>query len=611
MALPRKILLIFSLLFCTLHGVSAFAEEKITNFVTNTNINSDGSADVTEKITVQTEQQELKHGLVRWMPVYFRDAHNNHYKIRYFFFPPLVNGLPAAFHMSYGQGSTAFFVGSQNALLPPGTYIYTLHYRVLNAITYALNNDQFYWNITGNFWKVPIENVDATIYLPKGVTTFDFSGYTGRGNTRGRDFFVSKTQTNTAINFVTTRTLLPGEGLTIALAWPKGFVAKPGWRDKIAGQFIYHNGNGFAVFFTILLLGYYLWLWFREAHKPLSGASVSLFQPPQGLSPTVMRFVIKMNVDIKTLSIAIISMAVKGFLTIEHKNDVFTLQKQTAADVELSLAENAVATKLFSKADFFTIEPARRVKLTAALKKLKRTLREEFEKIYFVTHAAYLLPGILLSMLAIISIAYATNDFQDVLVLGCILLFALTYLSNRLVAMSELIADFARAPTSRNGMNMLVGSLLIGLIVLLAGVMIKPLTDVLSLSGFILLSLLLYLNILFYNLLRARAPTGRKLLSQIEGFKQFLSMTGKQRLKKINQPEMTPELYKKYLAYAVALDVENSWALQFAPLFVAAEKADVSPPLWYTANPATLVTDLTASLATSIYSGPADRRQRR
>lgn len=611
MALQRKIILIFSFLFCALFGATALAEEKITNFVTNTYINSNGSADVIEKITVHTEQKELKHGLVRWMPVYFRDAQNNRYKIHYFFFKPLVNGLPAAFHMHYGAGSLAYYLGSQNALLPSGTYTYTLHYRIENAITYATHNDQFYWNVTGNFWKFPIENVDATIYLPKGVTTFDFSGYTGRASDRGRDFFVSKTQSNTAINFITTRTLQPGEGLTIALEWPKGFVTRPGWRNKMAGQFGYNNGNSFAVFFTLLLLVYYLWLWYREAHKPVPGMTISLYQPPQDLSPAVMRFIVRMNIDIKTLTVAIISMAIKGFLTIEKDNsDAFTLHKQSASGDELSLAEKAVAAKLFSKADFLTIAPARRVKLTAALKKLKKTLHNELDKIYFVTHAAYLLPGILLSVLAIISIAYATHDFQDVLVLGCILLFALTYLSNRLPAMSELISDFARAPTYKNAMNMLVGSFVIGVIVLLAGVMINPLTDVLSLSGFILLGLLIYLNILFYNLLRVRAPTSRKLIDQIDGFKQFLSMTEKERVKKTNLPEKSPALYEEYLAYAAALDVENSWALQFAPLFVTAEKDQASHPLWYTANPAAFVTDLNTAIATSIYSGPADRRRR-
>jgi len=85
----------------------------------------------------------------------------------------------------------------------------------------------------------------------------------------------------------------------------------------------------------------------------------------------------------------------------------------------------------------------------------------------------------------------------------------------------------------------------------------------------ITLVVIVLINAIFYHLLKAPTLMGRKLMDKIEGFKLYLSVAEKERLNILNPPEKTPELFEKYLPYALALDVEHEWSEQFATVLAA------------------------------------------
>jgi len=88
---------------------------------------------------------------------------------------------------------------------------------------------------------------------------------------------------------------------------------------------------------------------------------------------------------------------------------------------------------------------------------------------------------------------------------------------------------------------------------------------------------------LFYQLLKAPTLAGRRLLDLIEGFRLYLSVAEKDDLALRHPPERTPELFERFLPYALALDVEQRWSEQFASTLAHAETRD-SPgyhPNWY------------------------------
>ena len=73
-----------------------------------------------------------------------------------------------------------------------------------------------------------------------------------------------------------------------------------------------------------------------------------------------------------------------------------------------------------------------------------------------------------------------------------------------------------------------------------------------------------------FSWLQAPTREGRKLMDQIEGFRQYLDVAEEDRLEYLNPPKKTPELFEKFLPYAIALDCENTWAKRFAGVLAAA-----------------------------------------
>ena len=106
------------------------------------------------------------------------------------------------------------------------------------------------------------------------------------------------------------------------------------------------------------------------------------------------------------------------------------------------------------------------------------------------------------------------------------------------------------------------------------------------------------------------APTkeGRAVLDRIAGFKQYLSITERERLDRMHPPEDTPEIFERYLPYAVALGVENRWADRFEGVLAAAAARGQQGFAWYSGsrdpwnNPGSFVNTVGSSLASTISS---------
>jgi len=84
----------------------------------------------------------------------------------------------------------------------------------------------------------------------------------------------------------------------------------------------------------------------------------------------------------------------------------------------------------------------------------------------------------------------------------------------------------------------------------------------------------------FYRWLPAYSVQGRRLEDEIEGLRQYLGVAERDELARKKAPPKTAEEFSKFLPYAVALDVEKTWADRFAiALGAAAVAAAVSD--WY------------------------------
>jgi uncharacterized membrane protein YgcG len=91
------------------------------------------------------------------------------------------------------------------------------------------------------------------------------------------------------------------------------------------------------------------------------------------------------------------------------------------------------------------------------------------------------------------------------------------------------------------------------------------------------------LHIVFAYLLKAPSGRGRRLMDKLEGFKVYLEVAEKDDLALRHPPDLTPELFERYLPYAIALGVEQKWAEQFSDVFARLEATDhgAYSPRWY------------------------------
>jgi uncharacterized membrane protein YgcG len=109
-----------------------------------------------------------------------------------------------------------------------------------------------------------------------------------------------------------------------------------------------------------------------------------------------------------------------------------------------------------------------------------------------------------------------------------------------------------------------------------------------------------------FQWLKAPSVAGRRIMDGIEGFRMYLGTAEEDRLNQMQSPEKTPELFERFLPYAVALDVQNVWAKRFAGVLAAAGAAAVGT--WYAGNrdwgrdPVSFADHLGGSLATIVAS---------
>jgi uncharacterized membrane protein len=127
------------------------------------------------------------------------------------------------------------------------------------------------------------------------------------------------------------------------------------------------------------------------------------------------------------------------------------------------------------------------------------------------------------------------------------------------------------------GIVLVVASAALGLLIMLADA--RGWVDLVpAVAPFVLASIVG----LAFRWLQAPTVAGRKIMDQIEGFRMYLGVAEEDRLEALNPPDKTPELFERFLPYAVALDVENTWAKRFAGVLAAA--GATAAATWYAGN---------------------------
>jgi hypothetical protein len=604
-ARPRRLLL--GALLATLAlgprpDALAASHERILDFESRILVHGSGAVTIAETIRVVAAGRQIKRGIYRDFPTTYRDRAGNTVRVGFEVVSVERDGSPEPYFVEALSNGKRVYVGRKKIFLKPGTYSYRLTYRTDRQIGFFDDYDELYWNVTGSSWSFPIERARAVVELPPGAEVLQRAAYTGPQGATGSDVTMGRAGGG-SISFATTRTLDPGEGLTVAVAWPKGFVHEPSLSQQ-AGFLLRGNASLLAALVGLgLLTIYYLLTWLRVGRDPPSGTIIPLFAPPRGFTPAAVRFVMRMGYDHKVFAAAVVIMAVKGYLTISEDGDGdFTLKKTGEPEAKLSAGEKKLAKELFRSDREVELKTANHARVGGALKALKTSLRGDFEKLHFARNRRYLVPGVILSLLALGAIVASAGDEETALFMtvwlggwtaGCYFLITRVLMSWR-----------GGSRAAAVGATLFAAPFIAGEVAGL-GLFAQATSPA---AGAVFLVILL-VNVLFYHLLKAPTVAGRRVMDQIEGFKLYLTVAEGERLAAFDPPEKTPELFEKYLPYALALDVENEWSEQFAETLAAAGRDTGGyRPGWYRGGswsgrgPSGLASQLGGSLSGAISS---------
>ena len=580
----KRILLIFLILLVLFPWI-AFAEggERIISYDSFITVKPAGDMTVTETIKVAGEGMQIKHGIYRDFPTRYKDKYGNTMKVVFEFQAAQKDGKPEPWRTEERDNGVRVYIGSKDVTLKPGEYTYALTYRTDRQLGFFEKHDELYWNVTGNAWEFTIEKASATVELPPGAEVLSTEAYTGFSGEKGTDFTTGRDNQGRAV-FSTTKPLNPQEGLTIVVMWPKGFVQEPTRTEKTKA-FFEDNGSAIAgAAGIVVLLIYYLLTWLMIGKDPEKGVVIPLYEAPKGFSPAAMRYVMRMGFDDEAFAAAVVNMAVKGYLTInEGENGDYTLIRKGKDDNGLSRDEMRIAQQLFCNRTSLAIKTENHATIKQAIKDHQKSLAVEYEKIYFLTNKNTLVPGLVISVIALVAIVILGTSkilagFMTIWLAGwsagCATLVYLAFKAWRtaITDHAKRIFNFIMAFfITLFSLPFLGGE----------GLGLWMFSTATSVPAVLCIFIIVLLNILFYHLMKAPTIKGRQAMDQIEGLKLYLSVAEKDRLNQLNPPEKTPEVFEKFLPYALALGVEQEWCDQFADVLALARAGNGYTPAWY------------------------------
>jgi hypothetical protein len=587
MRLLATIRLFLATCLCLSATVSAHGPaERILDYHSDITLQDDGSLQVTETIAVNSTGQQIRHGIFRDFPTTYTDPYNNRYVVGFQMLSATRDSSPEQFRVEDQFNGKRIYLGNPNAVVSPGRHVYTISYTTNRQLGFYKDHDELFWNVTGNGWEFPIDAASATVHLPLNIPAdkVTLSGFTGsKGSRESR---LASSSDDAGFEFAAQRRLVWHEGLSVLLQWPKGYITPPTFSQKL--EFFFRDNRGALLLgsgFLVTLL-YYLIAWSAVGRDPVRGVIMALYEPPANLSPSAMRYLMRMGYDNKTFAAAILDMAVRGFLKITEESGVYRLSLTGKDDGALTSDEKKIASNLFEGGTSILLKQANHTTIKSAMVATQKWLKTAEEKTYFLTNSRYLIPAFLISFF--VALAYFANLGSAGTIAG---MFMSLWLTIWTIAVSAMVlgAIAAWREVLRGGHAALINGgraiyfTLVALPFLAGEVMgILFLTKVTSLSFGIFLIATGILHGVFVHLIKAPTFAGRRLMDQVEGFKMFLGSVDGDRLNRAMPPQQTPEVFEKFLPYALALDVEQDWANKFSGVLSAAGTAPGSSGSAYT-----------------------------
>ncbi|MFQ5888701.1 MAG: DUF2207 domain-containing protein [Gemmatimonadota bacterium] len=465
-----------------------------------------------------------------------------------------------------------------------------IRYRVKNGLRFFEEEgeewDELYWNVTGTEWPVPIEAASARVHLPSmvsGVRAVAYTGGFGSGEQAAevvvRDHVVQAR---------TLRELGFREGLTVAVAWDSRRQPAPAGTEGRAAAGGVDDGSGpseealpaasgpylvrrptaiqkladflrsnWPLSAPLLLFLFMYRHWQTRGRDPARRPIAAQYEPPEDLTPSEAGVLVDNRPDMRDVTAMLVDLAVRGHIRIEETEE----------------------KKLFGLITEREHEFVRRTD-SAEWQDLKRHERELLDALF---------EG---GAIGRVSVSELENEFYEDLP------------KIRDGIFDELLARrYYRRRPDRVVVTYLAAAVGVAAAVILGGILVSQWLGTSSLSAVLggILSAAVVAG--FGFIMPARTIRGARALEKVLGFEEFLSRVESDRYRRMITG---PEMFEKYLPFAMALGVEKKWAGAFDGIFR-------EPPEWYHGSgyasfrPTLFVSDLshmTGRTASAMASSP-------
>jgi hypothetical protein len=512
---------------------------RITDFQDTIAVNPDGSAVVTEHITLTFVGEW--HGIHRIVPIEYPGPNRTNYEL-FIDITSVTDGVGGKlkYDSSTSGGNRDLKIYIPDAV--DATRSVEIVYNVRNGTRFFDAYDEFYWSVTGNDWPVPIDHAAAIVTFPgTAASSLEVQAFTGIYGSTEHD--ATATVEGAIATFETTSRLPMRGGMTIDVYIPKGILHQP----SALTRFFWFIGGNPIVFFPVVTLAVMFPLWWFKGRDPDPGISVApLYEPPKGVSPAECGTLLDDKIHPRDITSTMVDLAVRGYIKIEetaekglvftHKDYVFHLLKPREQWTDLAPHESVMLENIFAagsetslsslKNRFYTAVPIIRADIMSALKRKGIYLLDpESANGYSIAAAfAILVPFALLQYFG------WANFFNSALLLGvCVPLSALIWW-------------------------------------------------------------------LFARVMTAKTLAGARTHIAVLGFQEFMNRVDAERLK-----VMPPTIFEKFLPYAMALGVEHHWAQAFAGIVKDPPSWYVGPgympgmgfnPIFFSSSMQSMTTDM-------------------
>ena len=544
---------------------------------------------VTEKITVNALGQEIRRGIYRTLPAR-RSINGKDISVGYAILSVLKNGREEEFHTQKKDGHLYIYIGDEDVYLDSGVYEYSLTYETERQIGYFEDFDEIYWNVTGTDWSFPTDSVTATLHLPENAAITQHACYTGA---------MGSTEKNCSFQLLSPGTIRweaaglgAYQGLTVAAGFTKGVVREPGLPSFLQTEKL----SGILGVAGLVLLGFMAYLWYKKGKDHESPTVIPLFQAPENLSPAALGYIYNGKYKSNFIAATLIHLAVKGYLKIHEQpakglfgKPTFTLEKLDKQSNTLNGEEKKLYDGLFRRGE-------QKLKIEGKYNSHIADAVNDYHNDLFSRHSPHFRKGSnwtwVMLLFGLMSAVYLVALFRvhQYLFDESAIYSGIFFQAAALVCI--LVACASRSSVARFWW---IAPLLVTAVITYFRLKSGNAPTAYGVCYFFLAAGTTLLA-LFAYLIKQPAPEYLRLRSLIKGFKMYLETTENQLIRFHNPPAMTPEIFEKYLPYALVLGADQVWGEKFEKM-LKDNAVSYSDSHWHSGS-----SSLSGSLSSSLLS---------